>query len=147
MGRPKPLLPLGDATYLATVAATLRDAGADPLVVVLGHEAGTVRRHLAHIGGVEVSDPGVGGDCGPHAEPGASLLWVTNERWRSGMLGSIQCGLRVLLALETGEAPSAGFDAALVAPVDIPLFAASTASALIRARAETRAGIALPACG
>ena len=39
MGEPKQLLPWGDRTVLATVAANLAAAGADPVVCVVGHLA------------------------------------------------------------------------------------------------------------
>lgn len=167
MGRPKPLLRIGDGTYLETVVGTLSESGAGPVLVVLGHEAETVRQELSHLGGTDARDPRPLETDGPGVSAIESLsrnvnrstemspLWVTNPGWRTGMLGSIQAGLRVLVDLESaadrfpesegGVSPI--FDGALVAPVDIPLFTASTVSELIRVRGRTGAGIVVPTHG
>jgi len=47
MGVFKPLLPFGDETVIEACLRTLRDAGIDEIVVVLGHRAEEVRRRLA----------------------------------------------------------------------------------------------------
>ncbi len=43
MGQPKPLLPWDGTTLVDWQASQLRDAGADDVIVVLGHRAGEVR--------------------------------------------------------------------------------------------------------
>lgn len=48
LGRPKPLLPWGEGTLIAYQIAELAAAGCQPIIVVLGHEAGAVLPHLDH---------------------------------------------------------------------------------------------------
>jgi molybdenum cofactor cytidylyltransferase len=47
MGAFKPLLPLGNKTVIEWCIDYLRDGGADPVIVVLGHRADEVRKGLA----------------------------------------------------------------------------------------------------
>lgn len=117
MGRPKPLLPLGERSYLEVVVDKLREGGADPVVAVLGCRAARVRQ----------------------AVTGLPARLVINDRWRRGMLSSIQAGLR---ALE--EAGGESIDSMLLAPVDIPAFAPASVRAVIEARGRTGAPIVLP---
>jgi molybdenum cofactor cytidylyltransferase len=72
MGRPKQLLPFGDATILERVVDALLDAGVGEVIVVLGHLAEQVRVVL--------------GD--------RPVKVVINEAYREGMLSSVQCGVR-----------------------------------------------------
>lgn len=76
MGAPKQLLPWQGATMLETVVDNLRQAGADPVVVVVGHEAEAVVAALA----------------------GKPVQIVANPAYRTGeMLASHQAGLRRLI--------------------------------------------------
>lgn len=72
--QPKPLLPFHGATLLERTLTTVRAAGLEPIVVVLGHEANHVRRAVV-LHGVEV---------------------VVNERHRDGMSTSVVAGLRAM---------------------------------------------------
>lgn len=72
--QPKPLLPFHGATLLERTLTTVRAAGLEPIVVVLGHEANHVRRAVV-LHGVEV---------------------VVNERYRDGMSTSVVAGLRAM---------------------------------------------------
>ena len=72
MGRPKQLLPFGDATILERVVDALLGAGVGEVIVVLGHLAEEVRVVL--------------GD--------RPVKVVINEAYREGMLSSVQCGVR-----------------------------------------------------
>lgn len=74
MGSPKPLLPLGDGTFLAHLVDALRASRARPLVVVLGHEAEAVTRAVPLLD-VEVRH---------------------NPRYREGMLSSVTVGLEAV---------------------------------------------------
>jgi len=74
MGSPKPLLPLGEATFLANLLYSLRASRARPIVVVLGHEAAAVRA------GVDLGDARA----------------VDNPSYRDGMLSSIRAGIGAL---------------------------------------------------
>lgn len=47
MGAFKPLLPFGNKTVIETCIANLKEAGVDPIVVVVGHCAAEVRQHLS----------------------------------------------------------------------------------------------------
>lgn len=46
MGAFKPLLPFGDSTVIDTCLDSLRDAGVEQIVVVLGHRGDEIREHL-----------------------------------------------------------------------------------------------------
>ena len=72
MGKPKQLLPFGDATILERVVDALLGAGVGEVIVVLGHLAEQVRVVL--------------GD--------RPVKVVINEAYREGMLSSVQCGVR-----------------------------------------------------
>jgi CTP:molybdopterin cytidylyltransferase MocA len=89
-GMPKALVPYGDGLLVEHGLRTLRDGGADPVVVVLG------ARH-------------------DDVEAGADLAGVTvivNAEWESGMGSSLRAGLR---ALDASDA-----DAAAILLVDTP---------------------------
>ncbi len=81
MGEPKQLLPWGESTVLATVTANLAQAGAAPVVCVLGHRAADMRTAL--------------GDA-PAKYP---IEIVDNPDYLAGeMLSSYQAGVRHLMA-------------------------------------------------
>lgn len=101
MGRPKMLLPYGSGTVLSSAVAPHLEAGAGPVIVVLGHRADEVRS-AAKL----PADP--------------RLSTVVNLDWAEGMASSIRRGLKecgevsaVLLAL--GDQP--GVDVARVKAV------------------------------
>jgi molybdenum cofactor cytidylyltransferase len=74
MGRPKALLDVGGRAAVDVVCATLRAAGADDVVVVVGRHATEIR-------------------SGARLE---SVRVVDNPRWESGRTSSIQVGLAAL---------------------------------------------------
>ena len=90
MGRPKALLPLGGRTFLETLSDRLSEAGADPIVAVLGADAALIRGAVAL----------------PH------LRFVINPDPRRGQLSSIHCGLDAV----SGD----DLDGVFLAPVDTP---------------------------
>lgn len=99
MGSPKARLPYPEAdgsesTFLDHLLATFLGSRAEPVVVVLGHDADALAREL---------------DFG-------SARVVVNESYREGMLSSIQAGIRELVDAGGGI----GVDGALVCPVDHP---------------------------
>lgn len=117
MGCPKALLRTGGETFLARTARLLSAAGADPVIAVLGHEAGRVE-----------SEAGL--------PPG--VIVKRNRRHREGMLTSVLAGL------DAAEAALAG--ALLLHPVDHPLVADATIERVLHAlRAGAR--IAVPSYG
>jgi len=82
MGSLKALLPWQGSTLLAYQIASLRQAGVDPVVVVLGHEAGRLK---------------------PEVEGKEGVIWEVNPDYWQGKTTSIKVGLS---ALGTGQ-PSA----------------------------------------
>jgi molybdenum cofactor cytidylyltransferase len=79
MGRNKLLFPLSGETVLRRAARQATAAGLDPVVVVLGHEAGRARAELAGLA------------CRP----------VVNPHWAQGINGSLRTGLAALPAETT----------------------------------------------
>ena len=116
MGSPKPLLPLGNSTYIETILATLSRARVHPVVVVLGHEAPRVQAE-AGLGAAQV---------------------LVNDAWAEGMLSSLQSAVRAL----EGDPGVGGL---LVALVDSPRFSHATVRALEHAWGTSSAKIVVPA--
>lgn len=71
MGRPKALMPLEGSTFIETIVARVRDAGADEVIVVLGAHAGEIREKIRFTRGKV----------------------VVNQDYSRGQLSSLQCGL------------------------------------------------------
>jgi molybdenum cofactor cytidylyltransferase len=63
LGRPKQLLPLGEATLLDHTVATARACAFDQLLVALGREADAVRARVNLSGADVVVNPGFGAGC------------------------------------------------------------------------------------
>ena len=72
MGRLKALLPWQGTTLIQYQLQSLRNAGADPVIVVLGHQAEAVRPVVTNSAGVRI---------------------VVNDRYREGKTTSIKLGL------------------------------------------------------
>ncbi|MCB0159912.1 MAG: nucleotidyltransferase family protein [Caldilineaceae bacterium] len=80
MGRPKQLLPWGDATVIAAVVNNLHSAGAAPVVCVVGHRSAELREALRD----------------------APAVLVYNEEYRAKeMIASYQAGVRWLRREQT----------------------------------------------
>ena len=75
MGSLKALLPWHGSTLLAHQIASLRQAGVDPVVVVLGHEAGRLK---------------------PEVEGKEGVIWRVNPDYLQGKTTSIKVGLNAL---------------------------------------------------
>jgi molybdenum cofactor cytidylyltransferase len=107
MGRPKPLLPLGDGreTFLSRILTTLREADVDDLLVVVGHDGASIKASM-----------------GPF---GFSVRVVENPDYPKGQLSSLQAGLRA--------ADRPGVRGVLVTLVDLPLVSSSTVRAVLDA--------------
>ena len=104
MGGPKALLSVGGETFLARAARLLSDAGAAPVIAVLGHDAERVRSE---------------------ARLPADTIVALNPGYRVGMLSS------VLRGLDAAEAQ--GAEAVLLHPVDHPLVAPATLTRVLQA--------------
>jgi nicotine blue oxidoreductase len=89
-GLPKALVEADGRLWVERAVAVLRDGGCDPVVVVLGAAAASVRRR-AQLGDATVID---------------------NPRWRTGMGSSLRVGVSALEDIAT--------DAVVVLPVDMP---------------------------
>jgi molybdenum cofactor cytidylyltransferase len=96
MGRTKQLLELEGKPLVVRAVEAVLGSGADPVVVVLGHDAESVRAPIAR----------------------HRVLAVLNPDWSSGLASSIRAGLSALL----GASP--GLDAVLVALCDQPALSA-----------------------
>ena len=73
MGESKALLDWGGRPLVAAQVAALAAAGCDPVIVVLGSQAGAVRRALPR-----------------------GARWTINGAWRQGRAGSIRAGARAV---------------------------------------------------
>ena len=106
MGDFKPLLNIGSMSIVKRIVATLRQAGAENIVLVTGYNADALEHHLA----------------------GSGIVFLRNEDYEhSHMFDSAKIGLSYLVAK---------CDRILFTPVDIPLYTASTVSVLLSSDAE-----------
>lgn len=106
MGDFKPLLKIGSMSIVRRIVATLRQAGAENIVMVTGFNAEALERHLA----------------------GSGIVFLRNGDYEhTHMFDSAKIGLAYL---------ADKCDRILFTPVDIPLFTAATVSALLDSGAE-----------
>lgn len=119
MGRAKALLPLGGDTFAGRIVRTLRAAGVDDVVVVLGFEAESIAAALER------------------AEVPARV--VVNPRYESGQLSSLLAGLRAV------DRP--GVTAMLLTLVDVPLVSAATVRAVLERHRASSAPLVRPVQG
>ena len=117
MGRDKALLDFQGSTFLNRLVALFLPR-VDPLVVVLGHHAASIRETIS-------ADPS-------HPAP---LQIVINEHYQQGMLSSFQAGIRALPA-ETS--------ATLFTLVDHPAVRASTLDQLLETLARKQPLLVIP---
>ena len=96
MGTPKATLAYRGRTFLETIVQTLREAGIERIVVVLGHRAEEIQRQVK---------------IGPAQA-------IINPYYRTGQTSSLQAGLRALLADE--------LEGVLLCLVDHPAVSAET---------------------
>jgi molybdenum cofactor cytidylyltransferase len=119
MGSPKARLPFpesdgSESTFLDHLLGVFQASRAEPVVVVLGHDAEELERAF---------------DFG-------SARVVVNRNYRDGMLSSIQAGIRALSDDDV--------DGALICPVDHPAVDPTVVDALIRRFEEDRPPVLLP---
>ena len=101
MGEFKPMLSIGTISIAQRVTATLRQAGAEKMVMVTGNNAEELERHLSK----------------------SRVIFLRNENYASTqMFDSAKIGLEYL----RGKC-----DVVLFTPVDVPLFTAATVRALL----------------
>ncbi|MDO4566477.1 MAG: nucleotidyltransferase family protein, partial [Oscillospiraceae bacterium] len=112
MGDFKPMLNIGSITIAQRVIATLRQAGIEQIVVVTGYNADVLEHHLAK----------------------SHVIFLRNENYATTqMFDSARIGLEYM-AKKCARV--------LFTPIDIPLFTASTAEALLQSGAD----YACPVC-
>lgn len=119
MGRPKLLLPFRGTSLVGAVVEALRQAGADPIVLV----ASSQRQDLLDW----ARDTGLAAALNP--EPGR------------GMLSSIREGIA---ALGGAAALARAGEVLLVCPADLPALRAETVGELLRRQDEAEAPLAVP---
>ena len=105
MGHPKQLIVHEGQPLVARAAAAAREAGADPVIVVLGAHAAEIEPALAALAGVRV---------------------VVNPAWESGLASSLVGGLRAALQDDA-------WDGVLATLADQPLVDADALRRLIAA--------------
>lgn len=110
MGRPKPLLELGDRSFLDACVSLLRQGGCAAVVTVLAAAAEREEEVRARAAGAIV---------------------VRNEAVRSEQVDSLRLGLEALEAGEEDGRVDGPLEAALVLPVDHPLVAVDTVRILL----------------
>jgi molybdenum cofactor cytidylyltransferase len=113
MGAQKLLLPFGSTTVIGHIVDQLLGSAVDQVIVVVGHEVDPIIQELADRP-VEI---------------------VTNPDYKTGMLSSVRCGLRVL--------PQQA-EAVLVALGDQPAIASGLVDETVRAFTSTDKGILVP---
>lgn len=114
MGRDKALLLYRGRTFLEGIIATLREAGVERIVVVLGHHAAEIERAV-NLASVEV---------------------VVNEDYQRGQTSSLQTGLKAFAAQEV--------DGVVLSLVDHPAVRAETIAKLIAVFRTSGAPVAIP---
>jgi molybdenum cofactor cytidylyltransferase len=118
MGRAKALLPYGHdrETFVSHLAHTLREGGAEEVIVVGRPDAAELETHVSTLGN--------------------RIRFVVNHDPDRGQLSSLVAGIEA----------AAHADGVLVMPVDIPRVRAATISALITALSTTTAPILRATC-
>lgn len=120
MGRTKALLPWAGATLIEYQVRELRAAGVEDVLVVLGHDAESIRPHIP---------------TEPSAGTGQHVRVVVNEAYRSGRASSLRAGASAL--------PDSA-DPIVILSIDQPR-PREIARALLEAHAAGGASITLPA--
>lgn len=147
MGSTKALLQLpGGDLFLSRLDATLRRAGIEEVVAVIGHDAAAIRAAVDQVAGGERSGRGM---------HGARLRLVENPDPSRGQLSSLLVGLDTVVGARTcshegaaGTTFSEGGPAAvLVTIVDLPLVSVETVRGLLGAWQRTGAPIVRPVRG
>jgi len=123
LGIHKALLEYRGRTFLETIVTTLRRAGVQRIVVVVGHRAEEIQGRLA------------GRPCGMDG-----VEWVVNRDYPRGQTSSLQAGLKALAAGDVKVA----VEAVVLCLVDHPAVAAETVRAVIRAFQQSGAPVVVP---
>ena len=130
MGQAKGALPLGATgdTVVARVVRTLLDGGIPHVVVVAGAHIDAVRHAMPTFAEATAGKPGV-----------VRARVIEHPGWEQGQLSSLIAGLNAI------DEPL--LEGAMVTLVDVPMVAASTVAAVLRAWRASRAPIVRPSAG
>jgi molybdenum cofactor cytidylyltransferase len=121
MGRPKALLPIEGTSFIERIVAALQRTEAAKIVVVLGHNAASLREKIARL----------------------PVTFIVNPDYKKGQLSSLQAAIRYLLSLPEPERP----EGMLVHLVDHPYIDAELVDIMIRRFRESQSLIVVPRCG
>ncbi|GCE12032.1 nucleotidyltransferase family protein [Tengunoibacter tsumagoiensis] len=122
-GRHKLLLPLGERPILAHVLESTCVSQADPILVVLGHQAPQIRQSLTSL---------------PDQR---SIHYLENTAYQQGMSSSLRLGVQALSQLiQSGQK----IDGCLVILGDQPLLTSTIIDTLIQYHNETKKAIIAP---
>lgn len=117
MGSFKPLLPFAGKTFIETGVANLQQAGAMPVIVVVGFRAEEIKARFIQQ---------------------REMIFVTNDNYQNGdMLESVKIGLN----------KASGCDAVYVMPGDMPAIAVGTFRKVRNCMEETGAKVVFPTMG
>lgn len=120
MGRLKATLPIGERdTFLSKIVRTFGEAGVEDVVVVVGHEAPSVRDSLE--------------------SRGLHPRIVVNAAYETGQLSSVLAGLNAI------DRP--GVTAMMLSLVDVPFVSPATVRAVLQRHRENHAPIVRPVRG
>lgn len=151
MGKTKALLEIGGVAALERVAASLRAAGVERMVVVTGHEREVLLPTLERLSLQHVDNPDY--DTGMFSSVQVGVAWLMGQAGDPSA-GAPQADAPQADALATEEAvlgasaprPAGDADAFLIIPVDCPLVSPDTLRSMIGHFARAHHGILYPTC-
>lgn len=114
MGQFKPMLPLGDSSIIRTIIGKLKSVDCDPIILVTGHRADELTRHLADLGLTTVHNP---------------------DFASTDMFTSVKLGLAVL---------NPTVERFFFSPGDVPLFSMKTLQTMSRQMDEDKKSVIIP---
>jgi len=117
MGRPKALLPIDGQTFIEKIVGALTRTRVGKIVVVLGHDAETLKRRLEHL----------------------AVAFLVNADYKSGQLSSLQTAVRRLQS-------DRECDGMLVHLVDHPYISSTLVDMMIERFYESNKLIVVPRC-
>jgi len=117
MGRPKALLPVDGETFIEKIVGALARTRVGKIIVVLGHDAETLKRRLEHL----------------------AVAFLVNADYKSGQLSSLQTAVRRLQS-------DRECDGMLVHLVDHPYISSKLVDMMIERFYESNKLIVVPRC-
>jgi len=117
MGRPKALLPVDGETFIEKIVGALARTRVGKIIVVLGHDAETLKRRLEHL----------------------AVAFLVNADYKSGQLSSLQTAVRRLQS-------DRECDGMLVHLVDHPYISSTLVDMMIERFYESNKLIVVPRC-